>query len=294
MLACPGEFGRLVVPALPVEDVGEQARRGRDVVALAHLLKTPVVRAQLRLGRGQIPGEQLDDGRVERREGRQVEVAELLERGPAPAIEQARALEVPPHRLEVTDTQFGERSGLAVVFRPGQHFLAGGNGLDDRHRTVEGGDRERAEEAAGGHLIAGGGRMPDRALRGGGRVSVAATRPVHRGEQPEGPHQSAVVTHRLELGDLLFHELNHALLPPDALLHGVRVGRVSQLEEGECGRPGGPGRRRQKAPAPRPRSAPTRPARARRCRPPPRPRRGAAARGLGLSRRAARQPAAAI
>ena len=61
LLADLGELGRLVVATLPVEDVGEQACRGGDVVALAHLLETPVVRAQLRLGGGQIPGEKLDD-----------------------------------------------------------------------------------------------------------------------------------------------------------------------------------------------------------------------------------------
>jgi hypothetical protein len=60
------------------------------------------------------------------------------------------------------------------------------------------------------------------------------------GEQAEGPHQSAVIAHRLELGNLVFHELNHAFLPSDALLHGVGVGRVAQLQEGECRRPGGP------------------------------------------------------
>ena len=60
VLAGPGELGRLVIATLPVEDVGKQPCRGRDVVALAHLLQPPVVRAQLRLGGGQIPGEQLD------------------------------------------------------------------------------------------------------------------------------------------------------------------------------------------------------------------------------------------
>ena len=123
---------------------------------------------------------------------------------------------------------------------PGEHLLAGGDGLGDGHRTVQGGDRERAEEAAGGHLVAGGGRMPDRALRGGGRVGVAGSRPVHVGEQAEGPHQGAVIAHRLELGNLPFHELNHAFLLPDVLLHGVGVGRVAQLQEGECRRPGDP------------------------------------------------------
>ena len=56
VLADLGELGRLIVATLPVEDVGEQACRGRDVVALAHLLKTSVVRSQLRLGGGQISG----------------------------------------------------------------------------------------------------------------------------------------------------------------------------------------------------------------------------------------------
>ena len=167
-------------------------------------------------------------------------VAELLQRGPAPAIEQARPLEVPPHRLELADRDLGERSGLAVVRGSGQHLLAGGDGLGYGHRTVEGGDRERAEEAAGGHLVIGGGRMPDRALHGGGRVGVAGSGPVHVGEQAVGPYQSAVIAHRLEPGNLLFHELNHGLLPPDALLHGVSVGRVTQLQEGECRRPGDP------------------------------------------------------
>ena len=78
LLANPGELGRLVVTTLPVEDVGEQASGGRDVVALAHLLKTPVVRPQLELGGGQIPGEQLDDRRVQRRESREEKIAELL------------------------------------------------------------------------------------------------------------------------------------------------------------------------------------------------------------------------
>jgi len=77
VLANPGELSRLVVATLPVEDIGEQACRGRDVVALAHLLKTPVVRSQLRLGGGQIPREHLDGRRVERRECRQKEAAEL-------------------------------------------------------------------------------------------------------------------------------------------------------------------------------------------------------------------------
>src|SRR5262249_54464020 len=62
VLAYRGELGRLVIPALPVQDVGEQARRSGDVVALAHLLQTPVVRAQLRFGGGQIAGQQLDGG----------------------------------------------------------------------------------------------------------------------------------------------------------------------------------------------------------------------------------------
>ena len=82
--------------------------------------------------------------------------------------------------------------------------------------------------------------MPDRALRGGGRVGVAGSGPVHVGEQTEGPHQGTVIAHRLELGNLMFHELNHALLLPDALLHGVGVSRVAQLQEGECRRPGDP------------------------------------------------------
>jgi hypothetical protein len=47
VLADPGELGRLAVPALSVEDIGEQACRGRDVVALAHLLQTPVICPQL-------------------------------------------------------------------------------------------------------------------------------------------------------------------------------------------------------------------------------------------------------
>src|SRR4029077_5100056 len=94
VLACPGEFGRLVVPVLPVEDVSEQARRGRDVVALAHVLKTPVIRSQLRLSGGQIAGEKLDDRRVQRCERRGQEPAELVERGAAPAIERAGPLEI--------------------------------------------------------------------------------------------------------------------------------------------------------------------------------------------------------
>jgi hypothetical protein len=176
----------------------------------------------------------------EGRECRGEETAELLERGPALTIEQARTLEVPPHRLELTDRKLGERSGPTVVLCPGEHLLAGGDGLYDGHRTVQGGDRKRAEEAAGCHLIAGGGRMSDRTLSGGGRVTEAGTGPVHVGEQAEGPHQSAVIAHRLKLGNLMFHELNHALLLPDAHLHGVRVGRVAQLQEGECRRPGDP------------------------------------------------------
>jgi hypothetical protein len=84
--------------------------------------------------------------------------------------------------------------------------------------------------------------MPDGALRGGGRVGEAAARPVHGGEQAEGPCQGAVVAHRLKLGNLLFHEVHNVLL------HGVGVGRVAQVEAGEVCRPGGSdvaGRKRQ-------------------------------------------------
>ena len=59
--------------------------------------------------------------------------------------------------------------------------------------------------------------MPDGALRGGGRVGEAASRPVDLGEQAEGTYQGAIITHRLKFGDLQFYEINHALLPPDAL-----------------------------------------------------------------------------
>ena len=82
--------------------------------------------------------------------------------------------------------------------------------------------------------------MPDRALHGGGRVGVAGSCPVHVGEQAVGPYQGAVLAHRLELGNLPFHELNHAFLLPDVLLHGVSVGRVTQLQESKCRRPGDP------------------------------------------------------
>ena len=134
----------------------------------------------------------------------------------------------------MADRELGKRSRPAVILRPGEHLIAGGDGLGDRHRAVEGGGRERAEEAAGGHLVTGGGRMPDRAFGGGGRVGESAYRPVHVGEQPEGPDQSAVIGHRLELGDLPFHELDHVLL------HGVGVSGIAQLEAGERRRPGDP------------------------------------------------------
>jgi hypothetical protein len=75
--------------------------------------------------------------------------------------------------------------------------------------------------------------MPDGALRGGGRVAVTESGPVHGGEQTVGPYQSAVVAHRLELGNLLFHEVHHVLL------HGVGVRHVAQVEAGEVRRPGG-------------------------------------------------------
>src|ERR1700749_3284550 len=123
--------------------------------------------------------------------------AELLERGPAPAIEQAGAIEVPPHCLKLSDGKLGTGSHLTVVLRSGEHVLAGGDGLDDGHRTVEGGTRKRAEEAAGGRLIAGGGRMPDRTLSSVSRVTEAGTSPVHESEQAERPRQGTVVPHRL-------------------------------------------------------------------------------------------------
>src|SRR4029077_1122964 len=129
LLADPGELGRFVVATLPVQDVGEQARCGRDVVTLAHLLETLVVRSQLRLGGSQIPGEQLYNRRCKRRECRRQEVAELLQRGPAAAVKQARALEVPPHRLQLADRDPRERSRLSVALGPGKHFLARGDGV---------------------------------------------------------------------------------------------------------------------------------------------------------------------
>ena len=82
--------------------------------------------------------------------------------------------------------------------------------------------------------------MPDRALHGGGRVGVAGSRHVHVEEQAEGPHQGTVIAHRLEIGDLPFHELNQALVPTDTLLQSVGVSRVPQLEQGERRCPGDP------------------------------------------------------
>ena len=69
LLADACELGRLVVAALPVQDIGKEASRSGDVIALAHLLEPFVVRPQLRLGGGQIAGKELDNGRAERREG---------------------------------------------------------------------------------------------------------------------------------------------------------------------------------------------------------------------------------
>src|SRR5262249_10864567 len=168
----------------------------------------------------------------EGRECRKEKAAELLERGPAPAIEEAGAIEVSPHRLELPDGKLGTGSHFTVALRSGEHLLAGGDGLDDGHRTVKGGDRKRAEEAAGDRLIAGGGRMPDRTLSGVSGVPEAGTVPVHESEQAESPRQGTVVAHRLELGNLMFHELNHALLP-DALLYAVGIMCVAQLQERE-------------------------------------------------------------
>ena len=48
------------------------------------------------------------------------EETELFESCPAPTIEQARALEVPPHGLELADRELGTCPHLAVVLRPGR------------------------------------------------------------------------------------------------------------------------------------------------------------------------------
>ena len=111
----PGEFGRLLITVLAVQDLSQDARSRGKVIAFPHLLKSVVILTELAFSSLEIAGQHFDERRVEGGQGGKEPVSELLEQRPAPPVAGPGRPEIATHRLKVRERHLSDRRGPPVI-----------------------------------------------------------------------------------------------------------------------------------------------------------------------------------